>query len=255
MHKAVDPIKNEPIIRITDLNFSYRSKNGYVKIFENLKFNVTKGTILGLLGPNGCGKSTLLRILAKLQFPDSGEVNTMEGSKNFGMIFQQSEKNIIPWLKVRDNILIACKLKGFELEKSIEYSERSLVKFGIKNLANRYPRELSGGQIQLVSIARWFAIQPPLLLLDEPFSMLDVLQRARVMSIINEITKEKKMTLIIVDHNVSELAKIINHAIILTQIPSTIAAEFDFSNNTDTAIRSNLLWTKLNKNYGLSLDQ
>jgi len=190
---------------------------GEVTALSDISFQVEQGEILSLTGESGCGKSTLLRIIAGLEVPNSGRV-LLDGTdithwkpehRKFGFVFQNLA--LFPHLSVKQNIFFALKRK----ESSNEKLEELLSKTGLEGLASRYPHELSGGQQQRVAIARALAINPSVLILDEPFSSLDELLKAKIREEIFELLKSLKITTILVSHQASDAFLIADKLIIL----------------------------------------
>lgn len=193
-------------IKIVNLNKSFNNK----AVLNNINLEVKEGEIISLLGPSGCGKSTTLKIIAGILDFDKGDIlfndksikNTTTKNRNVGIVFQ--EYLLFPHMTVYENIEFGLKMKkvrkGDRDKKVKELIE--LVK--LKDYDNKYPSELSGGQKQRVAIARTLAVNPQVLLLDEPFSNLDINLRQEMREFVSTLQKELKVTTILVTHDKEE---------------------------------------------------
>ena len=193
-------------IKLVNLNKSFNNK----AVLDNINLEVKEGEIISLLGPSGCGKSTTLKIIAGILDFDKGDLlfndksikNTTTKNRNVGIVFQ--EYLLFPHMTVYENIEFGLKMKkvrkGDRDKKVKELIE--LVK--LKDYDNKYPSELSGGQKQRVAIARTLAVNPQVLLLDEPFSNLDINLRQEMREFVSTLQKELKVTTILVTHDKEE---------------------------------------------------
>ena len=193
-------------IKLVNLNKSFNNKT----VLNNINLEVKEGEIISLLGPSGCGKSTTLKIIAGILDFDKGDLlfndksikNTTTKNRNVGIVFQ--EYLLFPHMTVYENIEFGLKMKkvrkGDRDKKVKELIE--LVK--LKDYHNKYPSELSGGQKQRVAIARTLAVNPQVLLLDEPFSNLDINLRQEMREFVSTLQKELKVTTILVTHDKEE---------------------------------------------------
>ncbi|WP_420317827.1 ABC transporter ATP-binding protein [Ekhidna sp.] len=189
------------------------------KILKDISLEVNRGEILSLTGESGCGKSTLLRIIAGLEFSDSGNIflgdkeitHWKPEKRRFGFVFQNL--SLFPHLTVKDNIFFAISKK----EKSEKKLKELLGMTGLDGLEKRYPHELSGGQQQRVALARALAIDPNLLILDEPFSSLDELLKAKIREEIFDLLRELKITTILVSHQASDAFLIADKLVVMRQ--------------------------------------
>jgi putative ABC transport system ATP-binding protein len=208
----------EPIIEVKNLSVIYNlGKSNEAVALDDVNLEIYPGEYVVFFGPSGCGKSTLLYCLAGLLTPTKGEIIVYrEKLSNLspkemvlyrrmvvGMIFQAY--NLIPTLTVLDNVLLPHIFGGLNLKESVKKAKLLLQRFGIENLANRYPSELSGGQQQRVAIARALMYDPPILLADEPVGNLDSASAKVVMDTLKEINEKMGKTIILVTHEASYL--------------------------------------------------
>ena len=181
-----------------------------VPVIENLNVTIPKGSLFTILGPSGCGKTTLLRMIAGFNSIEGGEfyfddtkINNMEPSKrNIGMVFQNYA--IFPHLTVRDNVAFGLKQKKVPKEELIQQTNKYLELMQIAQYADRKPDKLSGGQQQRVALARALAVNPSVLLMDEPLSNLDAKLRLDMRQAIREIQHEVGITTVYVTHDQEE---------------------------------------------------
>ena len=176
-------------------------------ILDNVSFNLNRGEIIGLLGPSGCGKSTILNLVSGCCSIDSGELTVR--TNRVGFVFQ--DHRLLPWLTAFENIIFALNALPESLDKKEQVirAEAVLKSVGLADYSDYYPSQLSGGMCQRVSIARAFSIYPEILLLDEPFSALDMKLKEKILLDLQRlIINHPKMTVIYVTHNPDELDKI-----------------------------------------------
>lgn len=189
----------QPIVDVKNLTKNFYNKEGEVKVLKNINFSLNEGEILTILGPSGSGKSTILNILTKLLEPTSGEVN-IKG--NIGYMFQRD--HLLEWRNIMDNITIGLEIQHQKTPQSISKIENLLKTYGLWDFRNMYPKELSGGMRQRVALIRTLAVNPDILLLDEPFSALDYQTRILVSDDIYKIIKNENKSTILVTHDISE---------------------------------------------------
>lgn len=193
------------MIEIRDLHISY----GKEVALDNVNLHIGKNTTCAIIGPSGCGKTTLLYTIAGLKKPNKGtiyingqELNNVR--KNTGVILQNY--GLLPWKTVWNNVSFTLLARNVSRDDAISRAENILKDLGIYEYKDKYPSELSGGQKQRVAIARTLALEPDLLLMDEPSSALDAMTKEHIQNIILNIYKQKPTTLVIVTHNIEEAA-------------------------------------------------
>lgn len=191
------------IIRINDLCQNFYTKEGELEVLKDINFTLNQGEILTLLGPSGSGKSTILNILTKLIKPTSGDVYI---NGNIGYMFQKD--HLLEWRNIMDNITIGLEIQKNKDVNSIKRVERLLKTYGLWEYRNMYPKELSGGMRQRVALIRTLAVDPDVLLLDEPFSALDYQTRLLISDDVYKIIKNEKKSAILVTHDISDTLSI-----------------------------------------------
>ncbi len=177
---------------------------------HDVSLNVAGSEFLCIVGPSGCGKSTLLKIIAGLEKADKGEVHVPQ---KLSMVFQSGA--LLPWLTVEENVEFGLRAQQ-RLEKDIENAvQKYLEMVGLSNFASKYPRELSGGQHQRVGLARALAVEPEVLLLDEPFSALDPKTTDGLHKDLLKIWRETKITVVMVSHLIEEAVSLADRVILM----------------------------------------
>ena len=187
------------IVKISDLCQTFYTKDGELEVLKNINFSLMENEILTLLGPSGSGKSTILNILTNLLKPTSGEV-IINGK--IGYMFQKD--HLLEWRNIMDNITIGLEIQKQKTDEAIQRVERLLKTYDLWDFRNMYPKELSGGMRQRVALIRTLAVDPDILLLDEPFSALDYQTRILVSDDVYKIIKNEHKMAILVTHDISE---------------------------------------------------
>ena len=218
---------------IKDLSFSYPGTDKLV--LKDINMDVAEGEFVSILGQSGCGKSTLLRLLAGLEKQTSGEI-LIDGkpfsgpSLSRGVVFQ--DYGLFPWMTAGENIMLALRQSFPERDKKglREVAVNMLQSVGLdKGVYNKLPKELSGGMKQRCAIARAFGIDPPILLMDEPFGALDAVTRARLQDMVLELWRkqEPKKIVFFVTHDVDEAILLSTKIFVLGQSPSNVIFNCD----------------------------
>ncbi len=187
------------IVDVKNLTKNFYNKDGEIQVLNDINFSLNEGEILTLLGPSGSGKSTILNILTELLKPTSGKVNI---TGNIGYMFQKD--HLLEWRTIIDNILIGLEIQKKKTPEAISRIERLLKTYGLWDFRNMYPKELSGGMRQRVALIRTLAVNPDILLLDEPFSALDYQTRILVSDDVYKIIRNEGKSAILVTHDISE---------------------------------------------------
>ncbi|MDI3469818.1 MAG: ABC transporter, ATP-binding protein [Pseudolabrys sp.] len=195
---------------------------------EELNLDVAEGTFFCIVGPSGCGKTTLLRILAGLESPSEGRVECSRTGKEpprMSMVFQGD--SIFPWMSVWDNAAYALRLRGVAHAAIKETVDYYLDRTGLRRFADYYPHQLSGGMKQRVSIARAFANDPEILLMDEPFSALDEQNKTLLQEELLRIWEETRKTVLFITHSVDEAVTLGDRIMVMTAHPGRVKAIID----------------------------
>lgn len=186
-------------------------------ILNDLSFDLPAGETLSIIGPSGCGKTTLLYLLAGLEKPTSGLVSSRK-PKRIAFILQ--DYGLFPWKTVEENILLPLSLKSVSQSEQKRALKKILIELQLKGLEKRYPIQLSGGQRQRVAIGRALITKPEVLLMDEPFCSLDAITRERLQHTILRIWQHRKLTFVIVTHDIIEAVLLGKNIMVLTPSPS-----------------------------------
>lgn len=205
------------IVDVKNLTKNFYNKDGEIKVLNDINFSLNEGEILTLLGPSGSGKSTILNILTELLKPTSGEVNI---TGNIGYMFQKD--HLLEWRTIMDNILIGLEIQKKKTPEAISRIDRLLKTYGLWDFRNMYPKELSGGMRQRVALIRTLAVNPDILLLDEPFSALDYQTRILVSDDVYKIIRNEGKSAILVTHDISEAISMSDKIAVLSKRPATI---------------------------------
>lgn len=213
-------------IEVKNLYKSFNSHNNNLTVLEDINLKIEDREFICLLGPSGCGKTTLLRLIAGLDKPDSGEiydngklVDKPSGDRAF--IFQQY--SLFPWMTVLDNVLFGLNIsKDKSKEENIEDAKRYLERVGLSDFTDSYPHELSGGMKQRVAIIRSLLKHTPILLMDEPFSALDMQNRHKLQEQLIGVWERFDNTIIFVTHDVDEAVYLADKVVIMDKDPGKI---------------------------------
>ena len=175
-----------------------------LKVFDDLSLHVATGEILGVVGPSGSGKTTMLKLITGIVIPDAGTVTVAEGA--VGYVFQ--EPRLLPWRTALDNVAGPLRAQGRDKVGARVAATGWLERVGLAGFEGYHPAELSGGMAQRVSVARAFAVEPRILLLDEPFSSVDTTLRSSLMDILESIIRERRTTVMYVTHDLGEARRL-----------------------------------------------
>jgi NitT/TauT family transport system ATP-binding protein len=231
-------------IQVRNLSKSYVGHDGESLLaLDRISLDIGESEFVSILGPSGCGKSTLLRIVDGLLGHDSGDLLrdgepiTAPGQDR-GFVFQSF--NLFPWRSVRSNIEFGLEVKGWPAARRRETSMRLVDLVGLSGFENRYPHELSGGMQQRVGIARALAIDPEILLMDEPFGALDAQTREDMQEELLRIWSDNRKTVLFVTHSIEESIFLSDRVVLMTPRPGRILADIsiDFARPRNEATRT-----------------
>lgn len=213
-------------IVIKDLTKVFYKKGQSVTALKDINISIGDGEFVCLIGPSGCGKTTLLRVLAGLEKPSAGEYSIAQDKKGRplqSMVFQ--ERGVIPWLSVKENVAFGLKMRHLPKEVVRERTDYYLEKVGLDQFAHLYPKELSGGMKQRVSIARAFANDPEILLMDEPFAALDEQNKFLLQEELLSIWSETKKTVLFITHSIDEALLLSDRILLMSAQPGSIVKQ------------------------------
>jgi NitT/TauT family transport system ATP-binding protein len=219
-----------PLLDVQGVTLQYKTRDHLITATYRVNFQVLKSDRFVLLGSSGCGKSTLLKAVGGYLAPTEGEIR-LKGTAVRGpgpdrmMVFQEFDQ-LLPWKTVKENVMFALETSGKQkgraaLDKAMQYIE----KVGLAKFADNYPHTLSGGMKQRVAIARGMAMEPDILLMDEPFAALDALTRRKMQDELLDLWDDTKFTVLFVTHSIEEAIKIGNRILLLTPHPGQVRAE------------------------------
>jgi NitT/TauT family transport system ATP-binding protein len=218
----------EPAIVFRDVSKVFSDGRINVQVLTNLDLVLPRERILCVLGPSGCGKTTILSLAAGFLRPTSGEV-LVKGKPTDGpgadraVVFQRD--SVFPWLTVRQNLEYGPRRRGLRRKDWTERVENYLAKVGLTDFADHYPKQLSGGMRKRVDIARAYANQPDVLLMDEPFGPLDVLTKEVMQKELQTLSWNERKSLLFITHDIEEAVFLGDEVIVMTARPAKIAAQ------------------------------
>jgi nitrate/nitrite transport system ATP-binding protein len=223
--------KSPDFIRVEQVEMLFPTKKGPFHALRDIHLSVAKGEFVTLIGHSGCGKSTLLNLIAGLLKPSSGVLlcdqrEIAEPGPERGVVFQNH--SLLPWLTCFDNVLLAVEsvFGGRELKRKLmQRTDDALQMVGMGHAMDKRPHEISGGMKQRVGIARALAMEPKVLLLDEPFGALDALTRARLQDELLKIVARTKSTVVMVTHDVDEAVLLSDRIVMMTNGPAATIGE------------------------------
>ena len=252
-----------PKVQIKAVEKIYEGRNGKTVALNGVNLDIYNNEFICVVGPSGCGKSTLLNIIAGLHEATSGEV-LVDGVKvegtgvDRGVVFQQYA--LFPWLTVKKNVEFGLKLKKDITKQQREEIAMKYIKMvGLEKFVNSYPKELSGGMKQRVAIARAYAVNPSILLMDEPFGALDAQTRTQLQTELLKTWEEEKKTCFFITHDVEEAILLASRVVVMSARPGRIKEVIDidipYPRNQETKMLprftelKNYIWQNVYKEY------
>ncbi len=250
-------------VKIDNVVKKFETRNGEVVALNGVNLDIENNEFVCIVGPSGCGKSTLLNIIAGLQEPTSGQV-LVDGKpvhgpgKDRGVVFQQYA--LFPWLTVRENVEFGLRLNKEKSDAEIkEISDKYLEMVELTSFANSYPKELSGGMKQRVAIARAYAVNPSVLLMDEPFGALDAQTRTQLQTELLHTWETERKTCFFITHDVEEAVILSQKVIIMSARPGRIKEivpiDIPYPRNQETKLTprftelKNYIWSRVYQEY------
>ncbi len=221
-----------PLLQVERVSLEYATGQRVVRATHQVSFDVYAGDRLVLLGPSGCGKSTLLKAIAGFVAPSEGQIRldgqTLRAPGPDRVVVFQEFDQLAPWKTVRQNVAFGLRAaRKLGRREAAERADHYLQKVGLSAFADAYPHTLSGGMKQRVAIARALAMQPRVLLMDEPFAALDALTRQRMQEQVLELWDELRFTLLFVTHSIDEALLVGNRIVLLSPHPGQVRAELN----------------------------
>ncbi len=219
------------LIRVEHVDKSFAARHGSINIMQDVSFDIADSDFLAIVGPSGCGKSTLLRLIQGLDRPTRGQIHFRDRPVSgvcaqMAMVFQSFA--LYPWLNVAENVAFGLEALGWPEERIKGQVERYISVTGLDGFQEAYPRELSGGMRQRVGLARALAVEPSVLLMDEPFSALDPLTAEGLREEVLQLWQDPTLppdAVLLVSHNIEEAIQLADRVIVLARRPSHVLAD------------------------------
>jgi sulfonate transport system ATP-binding protein len=215
-----------PLVRVDNATFGYWVGDRFHAAVSGVSFEIAPRETLVLIGPTGCGKTTLLKAVAGFIAPAAGSITiggkrTLEPGPDRVLVFQEFDQ-LFPWRTVLDNVAYPLRVNGRSRRAARERAREFLSVTKLLPAVDRYPHQLSGGMKQRVAIARALALEPTLLLMDEPFGSLDAITRQRLQAELRRVVEQTHLTLLFVTHSIEEALLLGEHVVVLRGSPSTV---------------------------------
>ncbi|MQP65245.1 ATP-binding cassette domain-containing protein [Niveispirillum sp. SYP-B3756] len=214
----------ESMITISDLTLSFDSDRGRTIVLKDFHLDIADGEFIAIVGASGVGKSTLLRVVAGLVRPTSGTVKRdnpeRPGRRPYAMVFQDAR--LLPWRRVVKNVEFGLEGLGLTAEEKRRRAMEALALVGLADKADRWPHQLSGGQRQRVAIARALAVDPDLLMMDEPFGALDAITRQSLQDELIDLWQRTGKTILFVTHDIEEAVYLADRVVLLAGSPAGV---------------------------------
>ncbi len=237
-----------PLLSVENVKLGYRV-NGHTNVaVGNAGFQVWPGEKVMLLGPSGCGKSTLLKAVAGFLEPEDGVISfagrqDLRPGPDRAVVFQEFDQ-LFPWRTVLENVAYPLRATGRSRDEASEKARRFVELTGLSHAVDRYPHQLSGGMKQRVAIARALALEPRMLLMDEPFGSLDAQTRARLQKELNEVTRRTEVTVLFVTHSIQEALVLGDRVVVLGHAPSEVREVLEVTGAAGDLDSKRFAWTR-----------
>lgn len=215
-------------IVVKDIKKNFAKGKQSLPVVGGVSLDIADGEFVAIVGPSGCGKSTLMKIISGFEQPDTGSV-TIDGRlasapSPKGIVISQ-HGSVFPWLTVQQNLMFG--LNGDGHGDKAELADHYAAMVGLKGFENAYPRELSGGMLKRVELARALVVKPEILYMDEPFSALDALMNLKMRTELLRILEEERHTVLLITHDVEEAIYLADRIMVLSPRPTVIQASFE----------------------------
>lgn len=213
------------VLKVENLTKAFSARDEIFEAVENVSLEVHENEFLVILGPGQCGKTVLLNMISGLEKPTSGEVKFSQAGSKIGFVFQKTA--VFEWKTVMENVEFAPMLRGVSKKERREKAQYLINLVGLTGFENSYPNQLSGGMKQRVGIARAYAADPSILIMDEPFGALDAQTRYQMEEEILRIWQKEKRTIIFVTNNIEEAVYLADRIVLLSKCPAKVKAVYD----------------------------
>lgn len=216
------------LLELRNISYSYHSMDGETPAVSDVSFGVRVGEFIALVGPSGCGKSTLLSIIAGLLQPEKGTiaVNNPDGTLHYPkMGYMLQRDHLFEWRSVYRNVTLGLEINHSMTPECLARVDKLLTDYNLQSFRNKRPSELSGGMKQRAALIRTLALEPEILLLDEPFSALDYQTRLMVSADICRLIRKTGKTVILITHDLAEAISLSDRVIVLSKRPATVRRE------------------------------
>jgi len=214
--------------RNVTMRFAQSGNRGVLTAVRDVSFAVRDGEVVSLIGPSGCGKSTLLNIGSGLAAPSQGEA-FVDGERvagpNVHVTFMLQKDLLLPWRTVDENVMFGVEIQGVPAAERMKRAQALLANFNLAEFSNHYPHQLSGGMCQRVALARTLAVDPHVLLLDEPFSAVDAQTRMVLQRDLAQILRQARKTALLITHDLAEAVTLSDRVLVMSRRPGTIIDE------------------------------
>ena len=219
----------EQVLELKHIHYSYHTLDGETPALVDISFSVEKGEFIAIVGPSGCGKTTLLSLISGLLIPERGLIKIngkylTESTTNVGYMLQHDE--LFEWRTIYHNVVLGLEIQHMMTAKTRQRAHELLDFYGLKQFKNSRPSELSGGMRQRAALIRTMALEPDILLLDEPFSALDYQTRLTVSADIAAMIRKAEKSVILITHDLAEAISLADRVLILSARPARVKAEF-----------------------------
>jgi NitT/TauT family transport system ATP-binding protein len=224
------------MLEFRNASYAFPGRREAVEVLRDVSFACREDEIVAVIGPSGCGKSTLLSLATGLRTPTSGEV-LVEGravsgpSQALGMLFQQS--TLLPWRSVQENVELGLEIRGERPALRRQRATTLMRQYGLAGFERKFPHALSGGMQKRAALAQTLAMEPKILLLDEPFAALDAQTRLVIENDVVKICRAGRRTMLLVTHDIAEAISMADRIVVLSKRPATVKEIFDIPFSRD----------------------
>jgi len=218
------------VLEFRNVSFSFFGRRGDVEVLHDVSFSCQEDEIVAVIGPSGCGKTTLLGLASALRTPSAGAVLVdgqvvKDPSRLIGMLFQQS--TLLPWRSVVENVELGLEIRGEAKHARRQKALTLIQQYGLGGFERKYPHALSGGMQKRAALAQTLAMEPEVLLLDEPFAALDAQTRVVIENDVVKICRAGKRSMVLVTHDIAEAISMADRVVVLSRRPATVKHIFE----------------------------